>query len=959
MEALEDRALLSVSVPIGPIASPATHMATTTSPSSPVPTSSAQFTVPPAFYDHSAIPVGGGGGIVPMFVTGSMTPSQIRTAYGLNPAITIGGVSGDGAGQTIAIVDAYQNTHITTDLATFDSNFGISAPPSFSVLNQSGGTDLSGVAADSGWALEIALDVEWAHAIAPAAKIVLFEANDNSNGLYTAVSTARSYAGVSVVSMSWGGSEFLGETFFDSAYFTTPSGHSGVTFVASTGDNGAPGGYPSFSPNVLAIGGTTVDIQDSSGTYNTETGWSGSGGGISSQESRPSYQNALQTNSSREVPDVSFDASDSSNVLVYDAGWYDVWGTSLAAPCWAGLIAITDQFRANAGLAALNPSGNPTQAQSLLYSLAGSTSNFNPLGYYHDVTSGTSTGSPNYTAATGYDMVTGIGSPRANLLLPALALGATPGTPDLAASYDTGVSNTDNITSLNNHNSLTELQFTVPNTVSGATITLYADGTAIGSATASAATTTITTTGSFTLSDGNHLITSRQTVSGLPQSPDSAALAITIDTTPPTVTVNQAAGQADPVRVTSTINFSAVFSEQVFGLTATSVTLGGTAGATNVVVTNPSNDHINYNIAVSGMAQPGTVIVSLAAAVAQDAAGNASTASSSTDNTVTVVGTTRTWTGGGADNNWTTAANWADGAVPMAGDALVFAGGTRLSANDNFPRGTVFDSITFANGGFTLTSGSVKLTPASGIAINNVAGQNGISLTIASASTGTVVVQAGSLRLGLSAQSIALTGGADIQAGKLLFDYTGGATPAGTILPLLRTSYHGGAWDTGTFRSSKAAVNGTTLGWKDDAGSSQLTVMATVPGDFNLDGTADNTDRAIWFANAMTGATWAQGDANYDGTVNGLDRDILMANLSRSVSAASSGAVLPASMPASVSSPANASDVSASNNAAQAARDAVFAGLATTPGSIGDGSLDGGVALADFDLVQPSLSATL
>ncbi len=101
-------------------------------------------------------------------------------------------------------------------------------------------------------------------------------------------------------------------------------------------------------------------------------------------------------------------------------------------------------------------------------------------------------------------------------------------------------------------------------------------------------------------------------------------------------------------------------------------------------------------------------------------------------------------------------------------------------------------------------------------------------------------MEAGTLQLGLNAQSIVLGGGGtDIRTGKLVFDYSGGSTPAGTILSLLTASYHGGAWDTGKFRSTMAVANGTTLGWKDEAGSSQVTVMATIPGDFNLDGTVD------------------------------------------------------------------------------------------------------------------------
>ncbi len=900
LEWLEDRSLLSVSTPLGPSASGGAGGGSSAAHVSPIAPVRAAPVPPAATCFHISQPVpNAGGGITSMSPLMGMSPSQVRTAYGLSPSITINGVTGDGTGQTIAIIDAYKDSTITSDLTTFDNHFtpALPAPPNFLVLNEDGGTDVSGVPNDSNWAGEIALDVEWAHAMAPAANIVLFEANDSDTGLYTALDTARTYtnaviAPISVVSMSWGGSEFSGETYYDSADFTTPSGHTGITFIASSGDAGAPPSYPSTSPNVLAVGGTILDIANSSGTWNNETGWSdssgSSGGGISSQETMPSYQSAVQsnTNNMREVPDVALDAAKASAVITCVGGkFYYTWGTSLAAPCWAGLIAIANQFRTQAAsLGTLNSPTNPTQTNSLLYQFAGSTSSYNPWGFYHDVTSGGSTGSPNYSCAAGYDMVTGIGTPLANLLLPALAYTPTAGTPDLAAAYDTGTSNTDNITSLNNYNSLTALQFTVSNTIAGATVTIYADGTAIGSATASGSSTTVTSSGSYTLTDGSHSITARQTLSGLAQSSASTALTVTIDTTPPAVTVNQATGQIDPGRIGLAVNFSAVFSEPVFNFAAAGVTLGGTAGASSVVVTNPSGDHMTYNLAVGGTTQTGTVIVSLAAAVAIDTAGNANTASTSTDNTVTVVSRTRTWDGSGTDNNWTTAANWSDSVAPIAGDTLVFAGSTRPSPNDDLPGGTVLDSITFANGGFTLTGGNVKLTPAGGAAITNVAGQNAVRLAIASSSTGTVVVQAGALTLGLNAQSIVLSGaGADIQTGKLIFDYTGGSTPAAAILALLTASYHGGAWDIGSFRSSKAVANGTTLGWEDYSASSQVTVMATIPGDFNLDGTVDSADLAILYANVWNGRTWSQGDANYDGTVNGLDRDIWAANFSRSV----------------------------------------------------------------------------
>jgi subtilase family serine protease len=135
----------------------------------------------------------------------------------------------------------------------------------------------------NGWALETALDVEWAHALAPKANILLVEASSNlMSDLLTAVNYARNRPGVSAVSMSWGTGEFAGEATYD-GFFTTPAGHTGVTFLASTGDDGTPGGYPAYSPNVVAVGGTTLRVNRaiSSPDYVSEIGWTGSGGGVS------------------------------------------------------------------------------------------------------------------------------------------------------------------------------------------------------------------------------------------------------------------------------------------------------------------------------------------------------------------------------------------------------------------------------------------------------------------------------------------------------------------------------------------------------------------------------------------------------------------------------------------------------------------------------------------------------
>jgi subtilisin-like proprotein convertase family protein len=349
----------------------------------------------------------------------AITPSEMTSAYGVSE-ITFGSVAGDGAGQTIAIIDAYNDPDAANDLQQFDLQFGLPNPPSFQVLNQNGvagdypTTDPAGPGNSSGtWELEESLDIEWAHAIAPDANIDLIEANSpsDSNLIQTAVNTARNLPGVDVVSMSFSTPETKNETTYDK-YFTTPLGHPGVTFLAATGDDGAPGGYPAYSPNVVAVGGTTLNLNGS--TYGSETAWNDSGGGISQVESQPKYQQGVVTQSStaRTIPDVSIDANPNTGVAVYDSydypnsPWIQVGGTSLATPMWAGLIAVADQGREMASLGSLD---GATQTLPALYQL--------PESDFNDITSGNN----GFAAGVGYDLVTGRGSPIANVLVPALA----------------------------------------------------------------------------------------------------------------------------------------------------------------------------------------------------------------------------------------------------------------------------------------------------------------------------------------------------------------------------------------------------------------------------------------------------------------------------------------------------------------------------------------------------------
>ena len=256
------------------------------------------------------------------------------------------------------------------------------------------------------------LDVEWAHALAPGAQILVVEAKSSSIAdLMSAVNVARNTPGVSIVSMSWGGSEFRGETGQD-AFFTTPIGHTGITFLAATGDDSASSGaqWPASSPGVVAVGGTTLAVAPNGAT--SEIAWSGSGGGVSRFETAPSFQAGLRTSGRRATPDVAADAGGAVAVFSTDpttgqGSWTLVVGTSIATPIWAAILADADQAMAAAGEGTLN-SGNGT-AQAALYR---STS----AGAFRDITAG----SNGFSATTGFDMVTGQGSPVVTSLIPSL-----------------------------------------------------------------------------------------------------------------------------------------------------------------------------------------------------------------------------------------------------------------------------------------------------------------------------------------------------------------------------------------------------------------------------------------------------------------------------------------------------------------------------------------------------------
>ena len=318
------------------------------------------------------------------------------TAYGVNQIV--GGNGGNG--MTIAIVDAFYYASAEADLNYFSTAMGLPActvaSGCFTHVDQNG--IVAGGTADDGWELETMLDVEWAHAMAPKAKILLVHSNDSSYGsMLTALMYAYQHA--DIVSNSYGSGEFNGETSLDSIFAA-----SAVPLLFSSGDGGAPATYPCSSPFVTCVGGTTLNV-NSSYQRTSETGWSDSGGGCSAWEPSQTWQSGIATakcSTSRGTPDVAADADPYTGVAVYDSGnggWWIVGGTSLSTPLTAGIYANVMTARVSFGkpkFGFMNPSLYQAARNNYAY-------------FYFDVTSGNN-GLP---AGTGYDLVTGLGVSKA------------------------------------------------------------------------------------------------------------------------------------------------------------------------------------------------------------------------------------------------------------------------------------------------------------------------------------------------------------------------------------------------------------------------------------------------------------------------------------------------------------------------------------------------------------------
>jgi subtilase family serine protease len=362
---------------------------------------------------------------VPNCTPKSLCPFQVQNAYGFD-SLFASGISG--SGQTIVVVDACGDPTLLTDLKTFDMQFGLPDPPVLNVTNV-GGTPCI----NTGWSVETALDVEWAHVTAPAASIhVLVAAVPNPKDIYGAWTFALTNHLGNQISNSFGGAgcyniacnEKIGQGIGSCQSITGTEGvnvgmilqqaqKEDVTVLAGSGDTGATGlgtlqvnAIPADCQGVLTVGGTTLDINGSGG-YLGETAWNGSTGGGYGESREPSYQansNISDKFHGLAKPDVAAVADPSTGGAIYTNGtWQVIGGTSLSCPLWSGFMADVNQIRAEHGL---NPAGFVNQfLYQTVYGINGTSPLY--LKDFHDIISGNNNPWP---AGPGWDADTGLGS---------------------------------------------------------------------------------------------------------------------------------------------------------------------------------------------------------------------------------------------------------------------------------------------------------------------------------------------------------------------------------------------------------------------------------------------------------------------------------------------------------------------------------------------------------------------
>jgi subtilase family serine protease len=485
------------------------------------------------------------------------TPTDIKTAYNLPKT---------GGSGVIAIVDAYSDPNVASNLATFDSQWSL--PSASLVIHKMS----SFVTSNSGWGMEQSLDVEWAHAIAPSATILLVEANSASTtDLLSAVNYAVTYPGVVAVSMSWGANEFSGEQQLDSNFVAN-----GVVFFASAGDTGGVVEWPSASPNVVSVGGTTLT---QTATGYTEAAWSGGGGGISAYESPSAAQSQALGNTMRETPDVAYNADPNTGFLVYDtygySGWYSVGGTSAGAPQWA----------------AIQDLGNTVSTQNIY------TDYKQPATYAKDFTD-TTTGSNGNPAGIGYDLATGVGSPLTTNFAPAtgpdFSLTTSPTT--LTIQAGSSLTTTITATALNGYSGIINLVGTGANNwatmaISSIDLTSAKSGTSTATiivpAGTQAGTYVVSISGSDSIGNGPNHIT---TVSVIVTTPD-----FSLTSSPGSLTIQSGNKATSTITATSLNGYSGILNLAPSGSAAawssinTPITVTPTtAGTSTLTITVPS-----------------------------------------------------------------------------------------------------------------------------------------------------------------------------------------------------------------------------------------------------------------------------------------------------------------------------------------------------------------------------------
>ena len=376
-----------------------------------------------------------------------LVPAQLERAYNVGPLWRQGI---DGAHQTIVIVDSFGSPTIAHDLAAFDTAFGLRPPASLRIIRPAGPVPpYRPTSGRAGWASETTLDVEWAHAMAPAASILLVETptaeNEGKTGFPQIVAAEKyvlNHHLGQVISQSFGATE---ETFSSPAQLKALRGayeladRDRVTVLGASGDNGASGEtysmkslydrrvveWPASDPLVTAVGGTQLRLGTSGQRLSPDVAWNESGGGRSAVFARPAYQDSVRglAGRARAIPDISMDASCASSVAIYasypgggPSHWQTICGTSLATPLFAGVVAMADQ-------AAGHPLGliNPAIYKMLAAHDPGLV----------DITSGNNSVTGNrkgkvvtikgFGARPGYDLITGAGTVNAADFVPELA----------------------------------------------------------------------------------------------------------------------------------------------------------------------------------------------------------------------------------------------------------------------------------------------------------------------------------------------------------------------------------------------------------------------------------------------------------------------------------------------------------------------------------------------------------